>query len=91
MTNLAARGQNIESLFINAMFKRLVGRMTERLSWIKSVEQSGLYTDWRSLINHVKINYGGLFRRVALGGIMDSTKQLVKTQYKVEGQPSMGR
>ena len=83
-------GQNIESLFIHAMFKKLVARITEKMVWIKSAENSSLYNDWRSLINHVKVNYGGVFRKVALGGLMDSTKQLVKTQYKVEGQ-TMGR
>ena len=85
--------QNIESLFIHTMFKKMVSRMTEKMIWIKSPEQSAIYNDCRSLINHVKIYYGGVFRRVTLSGIMESTKQLVKTQYKVEtgGHNQIGR
>lgn len=78
--------QHIESLFIHTMFRKLISRMTEKMAWIKSPENASLYSDWRGLINHVKIYYGGVFRMVALSGLMDSTKQLVKTQYKVEGQ-----
>ncbi len=81
--------QSIESLFIHTMFKKLIMRMTEKMAWIKTPENVTLYADCRSLINHVKNNYGGVFRRVALSGLMDSTKQLVKTQYKIEG-PSHG-
>lgn len=75
---------NIEALFINAMFKKLVSKMTDKLSWLKASDNSALYNDCRGFINHVKINYGSIFRRVALSGLMDSTKKLVKTQYKVD-------
>ena len=75
---------NIEALFIQCMFKKLVSKMTEKLSWLKASDNSALYNDCRGFINHVKINYGSIFRRVALSGLMDSTKKLVKTQYKVD-------
>ena len=75
---------NIEALFINAMFKKLVSKMTDKLAWLKASDNSALYNDCRGFINHVKINYGSIFRRVALSGLMDSTKKLVKTQYKVD-------
>lgn len=75
---------NMEALFINAMFKKLVSKMTDKLAWLKASDNSALYNDCRGFINHVKINYGSIFRRVALSGLMDSTKKLVKTQYKVD-------
>ena len=76
--------QNIESLFIHAIYKKFVSRMSEKMVWLKSADNLNLHTDCRSLINHVKINYGSMFRKVALSGLMESTKQLVKTQYRVD-------
>ena len=75
---------NLEALFINAMFKKLVSKMTGKMAWLKAADNASLYNDCRGLINHVKINYGSIFRRVALSGLMDSTKKLIKTQYKVD-------
>ena len=75
---------NLEALFINAMFKKLVSKMTGKMVWLKAADNASLYNDCRGLINHVKINYGSIFRRVALSGLMDSTKKLIKTQYKVD-------
>ena len=76
--------QNIESLFIHAIYKKFVARISQKMPWLKLAENASLHNDCRSLINHVKINYGSVFRKVALTGLMDSTKQLVKTQYKVD-------
>ena len=76
--------QNIESLFVHAIYKKFVSRMSEKMAWLKSADNISLHTDCRSLINHVKINYGSMFRKVALSGLMESTKQLVKTQYRVD-------
>ena len=59
--------------------------MTEKVTWLKSPENIGLNNDCRSLIHYVKLNHGNVFRRVVLSGMMESTKKLVKTQYKVEG------
>ena len=77
--------QTIESIFINTMFKRLITQMTEKMTWIKLAENASLNNDCRSLIHYVKLNHGNVFRRVVLSGMMESTKKLVKTQYKVEG------
>ena len=38
----------------------------------------------RKLMNYVKISHGGVFRRVALSGMLDSTHKIVKTQGKLE-------
>ena len=81
----SASMQTIESILINTMFKRLISSMTEKVTWLKSPENIGLNNDCRSLIHYVKLNHGNVFRRVVLSGMMESTKKLVKTQYKVEG------
>ena len=82
--NDPASQSTIESLFIHTMFKKLASKMTEKIMWLKAAENASLYTDCRGLFHHVKINYGSVFRRVALSGLMDSTKKLEKTQYKVD-------
>ena len=65
--------------------KKNYNRSHLKLTWIKSMENSSLNNDCRSLIHFVKLNHGNVFRRVVLSGMMESTKKLVKTQYKVEG------
>lgn len=77
--------KSIEVIFVTTMFKKLISKMTEKMAWIKSQENAMLYNDCRGLINYIKMNHGCVFRRVALSGLMDSTKKLVKTQYKVDG------
>lgn len=55
------------------------------INFFFSFPYSSLNNDCRSLIHYVKLHHGNVFRRVALSGMMESTKKLVKTQYKVEG------
>ena len=55
------------------------------INFFLSFPYSSLNNDCRSLIHYVKLHHGNVFRRVALSGMMESTKKLVKTQYKVEG------
>ena len=78
--------KNVETLIITTTFKKLVSKLTDKMLWIKSPENHVLYNDTRGLVNYVKINHGSVFRRVVLSAMLDSTKKLVKTQYKVDGE-----
>ncbi len=78
--------KSVETLIVTTVFKKLVSKLTGKLSWFKSQENSAIYNDTRGLINYVKINHGSVFRRVVLSAMLDSTKKLVKTQYKVDGE-----
>ncbi len=56
---------------VSSMFRRLVERLLEKLSWLKSADNLALYNDTRSLMNYVKNAHGGVFRRVVLSALLD--------------------
>ncbi|KAK2588606.1 hypothetical protein KPH14_006375 [Odynerus spinipes] len=65
-----ARG--IEGQIMNCVFKTLVSRFVKCTKELKSQENIGLYCDLRQFMTYVKEAHGGVFRRVALSGILDS-------------------
>ncbi|XP_072743186.1 protein unc-80 homolog isoform X2 [Anoplolepis gracilipes] len=65
-----ARG--IEGQIMAYVFKVLVTRLVDSMKQLKTQENIGLYCDVRQLITYVKEAHGGIFRRVALSGILDS-------------------
>lgn len=65
-----ARG--IEGQIMACVFKALVSRLVGFAKQLKMQENVNLYCDVRQLMTYVKEAHGGIFRRVALSGILDS-------------------
>ncbi|EFN65650.1 Uncharacterized protein KIAA1843 [Camponotus floridanus] len=65
-----ARG--IEGQIMTYVFKVLVTRLVDSMKHLKTQENIGLYCDVRQLMTYIKEAHGGIFRRVALSGILDS-------------------
>lgn len=65
-----ARG--IEGQIIACVFKVLVTRLVSYAKQLKAQENISLYCEVRQLMTYVKEAHGGIFRRVALSGILDS-------------------
>ena len=65
-----ARG--IEGQIMSCVFKVLVTRLIGSTKQLKAQENISLYCDVRHLMTYVKEAHGGIFRRVALSGILDS-------------------
>lgn len=65
-------GRNIEGQIMGCVFKTLVSRFVKSLKELKSQENITIYCDIKQLMTYVKEAHGGVFRRVALSGILDS-------------------
>ncbi|XP_039303974.1 protein unc-80 homolog isoform X12 [Solenopsis invicta] len=65
-----ARG--IEGQIFACVFKVLVTRLIDSTKHLKAQENISLYCDVRQLMTYVKEAHGGIFRRVALSGILES-------------------
>ncbi|XP_046830154.1 protein unc-80 homolog isoform X11 [Vespa crabro] len=65
--------RGIEGQIMNCVFKTLVTRFVNSTKELKSQENIGVYCDLRQFMTYVKEAHGGIFRRVALSGILDST------------------
>ncbi|XP_066582663.1 protein unc-80 homolog [Prorops nasuta] len=64
--------RGIESQIMSCVFKCLVTRFVKSFKELKSQENISLYCDLRQFMTYVKEWHGGVFRRVALSGILDS-------------------
>ncbi|XP_011346095.1 protein unc-80 homolog isoform X3 [Ooceraea biroi] len=64
--------RGIEGQIMACIFKVLVTRLMDFSKQLKSQENVNLYCDVRQLMTYVKEAHGGIFRRVALSGILDS-------------------
>jgi protein unc-80 len=62
-----------ESHVISAVFKTMISRFVDSFKELKSQENIALYCDVRQLVTYVKGAHGGVFRRVALSGILAVT------------------
>jgi len=65
--------RGIEGQIMACIFKVLVTRLIGSTKQLKAQENISLYCDVRQLMTYVKEAHGGIFRRVALSGILDST------------------
>ncbi|XP_044582754.1 protein unc-80 homolog isoform X6 [Cotesia glomerata] len=65
--------RTIESQILGCIFKTLVTRFVSSSQEFKSQENISVYCDIKQFITYVKENHGGVFRRVALSGILDSS------------------
>ena len=75
---LVGTTKGVEAVVVGVVYKRIVGRVIERFSWIRSGENVSLYADVRALMNYVKISHGGVFRWVVLSALLESTQKIVK-------------
>lgn len=76
--------KTVEITIVTILYKKLVTKLIDKFGWLKAADNQTLYNDVRSYMNYVKIYHGGVFRRVALSGMLDSTNKIVKTQGKVD-------
>ncbi|XP_066993860.2 protein unc-80 homolog [Anabrus simplex] len=67
--------RGIEGQFIANVFKTLVTRFVKSLKELKAQENMALYCDVRQLMTYIKEAHGGVFRRVALSGLLDSANR----------------
>ena len=74
----------VENIIISTTYRRVVSKLVDKLPWLKLPENDQQYLDVRGLMHYVKQWHGGTFRRVVLSGLLDSTRNLVKTQYRVD-------
>ncbi|XP_071444564.1 protein unc-80 homolog isoform X1 [Hetaerina americana] len=72
--------RGIEGHIISNVFKSLVSRMVKCSKELKSQENVALYGDVRQLMTYIKEAHGGVFRRVALSGLLDSANRPHKGQ-----------
>ena len=80
----AASPKGVETIIVTAVFKSLVTKLVDKLPWLKSAENISIYSDVRGLLSFVRTNHGAIYRRTILCAMIDSTKNLVKTQCKIE-------
>lgn len=74
----------VENTIISVIYKKLVTNIIEKFIWLKSQENVLLYSDTRAFMNYVNVAHGGVFRRVVLGAMIESTQNIIKTQCRVE-------
>ncbi|KAE8737653.1 hypothetical protein FOCC_FOCC016879, partial [Frankliniella occidentalis] len=68
---LSGGGRGVEGHIMSAVFKALVTRLVKSAKELKSTENIALFCDVRRLMTYVKEAHGGVFRRVALSGLLD--------------------
>ena len=72
--------KGVESVVVTVLYKRLVTKLIDRFSWLKSQENLTLYNDVRSLMNYVKNEHGAVFSRVVLSAMLESAQKIIKTK-----------
>ncbi|XP_046742007.1 protein unc-80 homolog isoform X8 [Diprion similis] len=65
-------GRGIEGQIMCNVFKTLVTRFVKSFKELKSQENVTIHCDLRQLMTYIKEAHGGVFRRVALSGLLDS-------------------
>ena len=80
----------VESVIVATVYRKIVTQLVDKASWLKQAENVNIYTDVRSLMHYVKTWHGGVFRLVVLNAMLESAKKLVRTQYKIEADPTTG-
>ncbi|XP_046670285.1 uncharacterized protein LOC124360589 isoform X5 [Homalodisca vitripennis] len=68
---LGGGGRGVEGQIMTNVFKALVTRLVKSNKDLKLPENMTLYCDVRQLMTYVKEAHGGVFRRVALSGLID--------------------
>ncbi|KAM7293561.1 protein unc-80 homolog [Ixodes scapularis] len=80
-----ASSKGIEGVVVTCTFKALVTRLARCGKDLKNQDNMSLYCDLRQLMSYVHDNHGGIFRRVALSGMLDSADRPNKKKNYVPG------
>ncbi|KAL0270475.1 UNVERIFIED_CONTAM: hypothetical protein PYX00_007876 [Menopon gallinae] len=67
--------RGVEGQIMASIFKTLVTRLVKSWKELKTQENMPLYCDVRQLMSYIKEAHGGVFRRVALSGLIDSANR----------------
>nr|CAD7425389.1 unnamed protein product [Timema monikensis] len=68
--------RGIEGQIMASIFKTLVTRLAKSIKELKTQDNmQSLYCDVRQLMTYIKEAHGGVFRRVALSGLLDSANR----------------
>ncbi|KAK4295652.1 hypothetical protein Pmani_031795 [Petrolisthes manimaculis] len=67
-----AGSRGIEGQVVASVFKGVVSKFAKSHKELKSPENMAVYCDVRQLLSYVRDCHGGVFRRVALSGLIDS-------------------
>ncbi|XP_055936881.1 protein unc-80 homolog isoform X2 [Argiope bruennichi] len=70
--------RDAENLVISSSFKSVVSRLVLARKDLKSQENMSLYRNIRQFMAYVREYHGGVFRRVALSGLLDSAERPYK-------------
>ncbi|GIY67759.1 hypothetical protein CDAR_36052 [Caerostris darwini] len=70
--------RDAENLVISSSFKTVVSRLVLARKDLKSQENMSLYRNIRQFMAFVREYHGGIFRRVALSGLLDSAERPYK-------------
>ncbi|GFU92690.1 protein unc-80 homolog [Trichonephila clavipes] len=70
--------RDAENLVISSSFKSIVSRLVLARKDLKSQENMSLYRSIRQFMAYVREYHGGVFRRVALSGLLDSAERPYK-------------
>ncbi|XP_071797964.1 protein unc-80 homolog isoform X4 [Asterias amurensis] len=65
--------RGVEGTIVGSIFKALVTRLANSREELNIPENSALYGDVRQLLHYIREAHGGVFRRVALSGLIDSS------------------
>ncbi|KAK7065542.1 hypothetical protein SK128_001024 [Halocaridina rubra] len=79
-----AGSRGIEGQLVASVFKALVSRFVKSSKELKTPENMALYCDVRQLLGYIREGHGGVFRRVALSGLIDSADRPHKQPQKIQ-------
>ncbi|XP_021380201.1 protein unc-80 homolog isoform X3 [Mizuhopecten yessoensis] len=74
--------RGVEGVIIASIFKSFVSRCVENSRDLYGSDNIGLFCDVRQFMAYVKEIHGGTFRRVGLGGLLDSHQALKQKEKK---------
>lgn len=70
--------KTVESVIMSCVFNPIITRLVKMEQELKSQENMSLYRHVRQFVCYVRDHHGGVFRRVALGGLLDSLEYISK-------------
>nr|XP_027221615.1 protein unc-80 homolog [Penaeus vannamei] len=79
-----AGSRGIEGQLVASVFKALVSRFVKSSKELKNPENMAVYCDVRQLVGYIQEGHGGVFRRVALSGLIDSADRPHKQAQKIQ-------
>ncbi|XP_064639472.1 protein unc-80 homolog [Lineus longissimus] len=83
--SIGGAGKGVEGQVIAHILKPMVSRFVDSKKDLAGHENISLYCDVRQMVNFIKEQHGGTFRRVALSGLLDSANRPAKKRDKGKG------